>query len=258
MSSVDVAATDAPVRTPVTRARPVRRYTADLSAVGEPALWALGGALVLALVLVVGFLVFIIWNGATTFWPKPLEVVTLTDGTMVAGEPTRENVYRVGEALLEGLPPPARAAIAAAEGYAHRVMYRIGNYDLYNEDFRWVSDFEVRGVETPRDLFYFERQEWGPFVGRIAGVALDGQAVPPEGLDRATLQAAQRAARGRWSEIRRIERSEIGAVNHQIERERLALRLGDMVFTLVPYTRDAAPERIELEAAGPLVSGGDN
>lgn len=41
-------------------------------------------------------------------------------------------------------------------------------------------------------------------------------------------------------------------------RERLAERLRDMEFTLLPYTRDAAPERVELEAAGPLVPAGGN
>jgi phosphate transport system permease protein len=96
----------------------VRKYTADLSAVGEPWLWGLGGALALGIILVAGFLAMIFWNGASTFWPKPIEVVTLTDGTVVAGEPTRSGVYRVGDALRETLSPEALAMVDANDGFA--------------------------------------------------------------------------------------------------------------------------------------------
>ncbi len=134
-------------------ARRVRQFSADISTVGEPALWAFGGSLALGVILVVGFLVMIAWNGVTTFWPKPIHVVTLTDGVKVAGEPTRDDSYRVGAEVLQRLPDAARARIVNDEGFAERTMYRIGNYDLYNEDFRWVSDFDVAQVETPTDFY---------------------------------------------------------------------------------------------------------
>mgnify|MGYP001269893630 FL=1 len=205
-------------------ARKVRKFSADISAVGEPALWAFGGALALGIILVVGFLVMIAWNGVTTFWPKPIHVLTLTDGSQVAGEPTRADLYRVGAEILERLPEAARAQIADNEGLAHRTMYRIGNYDLYNEDFRWVSDFDIAKIETPADFFFLERQEWGPFVGRIVGLTLDEQPLDPKTLSLAELRAAQREARARFDRIRQIERGDIGAVNHHLERERLRLR----------------------------------
>ncbi len=212
------------IATAVPRGRALRTYTADLAAIGEPALWGLGGALALGIILIAGFLVMITWNGITTFWPKPIVVVTLTNGSKVAGEPSRDDVYRVGPELLETLPASARAEIEAADGYAHRVLYRIGNYDLYNEDFRWVSDFEVASVETPRDFYFVERQEWGPFVGRIAGLFIDDQKVDPSSLSYDQVRALQREARQRFERIRAIERSDIGAVNHAIDKERLRLR----------------------------------
>jgi hypothetical protein len=39
-------------------------------------------------------------------------------------------------------------------------------------------------------------------------------------------------------------------------RERLAQRLTDMHFTLVPYTRDAEPTRVELQGDGLAASLG--
>lgn len=216
-----------PVATSTGRDRPrraVRHYTADLSAVGEPWLWALGGALALGVLLIAGFLALIFWNGATTFWPKPIALVTLADGRVVAGEPSRSGSYRVGEAVLAQLDRAARERIEAAEGYATRVLYRTANFDLYGDDFRWVSDFEVVTTARPRDLYLLERQEWGPFVGRITGVVIDEVAQPPGTLDYAALRRWQRQARARFDEVRRIEKREIGAINHYIERERLALR----------------------------------
>lgn len=206
------------------RGRAVRTYTADLAAVGEPALWGLGGALALGIILIAGFLVMITWNGISTFWPKPIVVVTLTNGGTVAGEPSRDEAFRVGPELLRGLPSAARTAVEEADGYAHRVLYRIGNYDLYNEDFRWVSDFDVASAERPKDLFFLERQEWGPFIGRIAGLVVDEAPVDRASLSYGQMRTLQREARQRFERIRAIERSDIGAVNHAIEKERLRLR----------------------------------
>ncbi|MDQ1238030.1 MAG: phosphate transport system permease protein, partial [Thermodesulfobacteriota bacterium] len=58
----------------------------DLKARGEPFMWTLGGALVIGLLMIVGFTVLIIYNGILTFWPQPLYRVTLKDGAFVGGE----------------------------------------------------------------------------------------------------------------------------------------------------------------------------
>ena len=67
------------------RGRRVRTFTADVTAVGEPALWGFGGALALGIILIAGFLMMIMWNGFSTFWPKPIIQVELRDGTVLAG-----------------------------------------------------------------------------------------------------------------------------------------------------------------------------
>ncbi len=207
-----------------TEAKAVRRYTADLSAVGEPALWGFGGALALGIILICGFLLMIFWNGITTFWPKPVEVVTLKSGQMVAGEPSRLNLFRPEGAFLAGLSEDVRQQIERNDGYAERTLYRIGNYDLYNEDFRWVNAFDVDKIERDPAFFYLERQEWGPFVGRIKAVVLDDSEHSPESLGLSRLRDEQRAARARFAAIRKIERGDIGKINHEINQQRLELR----------------------------------
>lgn len=199
----------------------LRILSADLSAVGEPALWAFGGALALGIILIAAFLGVVTWNGLTTFWPKPIAQVELRDGTLLAGEPTRSGRYRPGENVLAGLGEAQRAFVAANGGFSDRVLYKTANFDLYGDDFRWVSDFEVAAVTFPPDFHLFERQQWGAFVGRVAGLVIDGA---PHDFDRALMQREQAAARQRFAEIRRLERRDIGAINHRIERERLAIR----------------------------------
>lgn len=227
--------------------RPAR--ASDLAAQGEPYLWMLGGALALGILMVTGFLALVAWNGVGTFLPRPIEVVTLTDGARVAGEPVRTEVFRVPAERLAALSPEARAPIEAAHGLARRTIYRTGNYDLTNEDFRWVADFEVRGVERPRDMILAERLEWGPFVGRVKAVTVDGATLASADLRDARVRAAQRAAHKRWRRIRAIEQGEIGEVNHQMERDRLALRKEFLVSGEAGEGTRRLKERVEARAA---------
>lgn len=195
-----------------------RRYSADLSALGEPALWGFGGALALGIILIAGFLMIVLYNGATTFWPKPIDRVELTDGTVLAGVERRGTIFRPELARLDA---DVRAVVEENDGFAYRTLFQTANFDLYGDDFRWVADFEVAQVTQPADLYYFERQVWGVFIGRIAGMQVNG--VPTE-YDPAVFRREQAAARERFSQIRNLERNDIGRINHLIERERLNQR----------------------------------
>ncbi|MFN3663352.1 hypothetical protein, partial [Yoonia sp.] len=123
--SISTAAIGVSTGKPATRTggKRVRSFTADLSAVGEPALWGFGGALAIGIILIAGFLAIIAWNGFTTFWPKPIEQVELVDGTVTAGEPTRYNTYTVGGSVLARLSDAQRAEIEDNFGFANRTLY---------------------------------------------------------------------------------------------------------------------------------------
>jgi len=148
-------------------ARATRTHVTDLSAQGEPFLWGLGGALALGVVMIVGFLILVFWNGIVTFYPGRVAVATLNDGSRVAGEATRTEKFRPPLDVVNALPAPIRGKIAAEDGFTRRTLYRTGNYDIYNDDFKWVSEFQVRAVEYPTTMIFAERLEWGAFVGTI-------------------------------------------------------------------------------------------
>jgi phosphate transport system permease protein len=234
----------------VARAGLARAPGADISARGEPALWMLGGALALGILMIVGFLVLVVWNGALAFWPKPIELVQLADGSVLAGEPRRTESFRPQESQLAALSPEAREAIAAAGGFAQRTLYRIGNYDLYNEDFRWVTAFEVRSVSRPADLMLIERLEWGPFIGRVEGVSVNGVERPRAEISGAELARLHAEARERWERLRLVERDAIGAVNRRIEERRLELRAIALDAGAGSDRHRAAEARFAAESAG--------
>src|SRR5919206_385255 len=170
----------------------------DISARGEPALWILGGTLALGILMILGFLLLVIWNGALALWPRPLEIVQLTNGKVIAGEPRRTESFRPSETALSTLTQAQNAAIQAAGGLAQRTLYHTGNYDLYNEDFIWVPHYERAGVSLPRDIMLFERLEWGPFIGRIQGLVVAGLERSVSAVSSSDLARLHDEARERW------------------------------------------------------------
>jgi phosphate transport system permease protein len=210
--------------------RLVRASQTPLVARGEPFVWALGSALALGIAMIVGFLVLVLWNGLVTFWPKPVALVTTTAGKLVAGEPTRIEAYRPSSDSIANLSADLQSAIRGRNGYADRTLYRIGNYDLYNEDFRWLSDFEKASVAYPKDLLFAERLEWGVFVGTLKAAQIGGETLDRPNPRDPKLIAAHREARSRWREIRHIERNLIGRVNYNIDQLRLAVRRAEIRY----------------------------
>jgi len=197
---------------------------ADLSSRGEPYLWSMGGALALGLIMIFGFLILIAWNGFVTFYPKPVEVLKLRDGSLVAGEPTRSEMYRLPKEELDSLDERARNSVQEHKGFGLRTLYRTGNFDLYNEDFVWVSEFKIVERSAPKTVFFIERVEWGPFIGFVQTLTVKGEnlAAGSFGLDR--LEVEHRKAVERRNRVRAIERDEMGALNYELDRARLALR----------------------------------
>ena len=221
----------------------------NLTARGEPFLWGMGGALVFGILMVVGFLLLIFWNGITTFYPKPIQVVTLKDSSLVAGEPTRHDLYNPIPANLAGLDEEAKQEIEENEGFAKRTLYRTGNYDLYNEDFIWVSEYQVQDIKTPEDIYFFERVEWGAFVGFINSIQLPDETLSGETIHSKQMYKAQKDAIDRQKAIYTIERKKIGAVNHHIEQERLKLRKIELKQGIESATYQKALERYENRVA---------
>lgn len=221
-----------------------RRKASDLTARGEPMVWAMGGSLAFGLMMILGFLALIFWNGLTAFWPKPVEVVTMADGHVIAGEPVRTESYKPQKDALEALPANLRAGIEAHGGMSARTLYRIGNYDFYSNDFQWVPVFNVKKVERPGDLTLVERQEWGVFIGRLVSISEDGKPMPISALD-----AEHDKARALREKRIAIETDEVGSVNRQINALRLSVRRAEINYGQGSPEANAEAGRAAAETA---------
>lgn len=200
---------------------------------GEAGIWFTGSGLGISLLMIGGMIALILVNGLGFFWPRPIERVTLDDGTVLMGEV-------VGR---EAIPKPG----TPEHLQQFRIQMKLGNRDLTGIDFRWIEERAIARRELPADALYVERREYGPFVGTAARL-VDGDREVASGSE-ATWQALApligRAVRDRAA-IRQLERDEIGRVNYQIERERLRLRTLELRAVQDPG-RDLAGERAAID-----------
>lgn len=212
--------------------RSVRNATAitgsNLQARGEPFVWTMAGGLVIGILMIVFFLLLIVWNGMMTFFPGPVHVLHLKHGQIVAGEPVRSEEYVPGKNVLEGLPSDIRNQIRSRNNHATRSLYKTGNYDLYQNDYRWVSAHETERTETPRNMVMVERLEWGPFIGSVQEMRLDQETIADPVELRTRFSDAHLQAVSRRQTLFRLERQEIGSINHSMEKTRLELKRAAM------------------------------
>ncbi len=220
-----------------------RNYATDLAARGEPMVWAMGGSLAIGLLMIVGILGLIAWMGFTTFWPQPVAVVTAKDGKVIAGEVFRDETYKPSDDQLKAMTPEQQAVVEGAQGYAERTLYRVGNYDLYGEDFQWRNVLDIASTEYPADFFYLERLEWGVFIGRVTSMTLAGAETAAPSID--ALNEAISAGHDRRAEISRLKTDEIGHNSEKIEE----LRLDVKSATLSYGANDERTRKIQAEAA---------
>src|ERR1041384_6221415 len=91
----------------VKHARRTKRHGASplttLSAHGAPLVWLTGGALAIAIFMIVGLLVLVVYQGLQTFWPSAVVQLTIDSGagsTTMLGEISRTEKYKPTVAFL--------------------------------------------------------------------------------------------------------------------------------------------------------------
>ncbi|HWP47578.1 MAG TPA: phosphate ABC transporter permease PstA [Candidatus Limnocylindrales bacterium] len=216
-----------------------KRRTSRFITRGEPIIWLTGGALALATLMILGLLFLVFYQGILTFWPKQLVRIIDRQGRRYLGEVSRRERYYPGQGDRrmevqeyggrEGSPTLPRPH--SSNGVTERILVKIGNYDLYGEDFRWIPLFEIQKKEYPPEAVTLERLEWGPFYGFMEEVRIDGNTVargPEESWKK--FKEFHSPARARYLKIRSIEKKDLGEVNFQLERLRLNLRRAELAY----------------------------
>ncbi|HWC90630.1 MAG TPA: phosphate ABC transporter permease PstA [Pirellulales bacterium] len=153
----------------------------SLAAQGEPMIWLTGGALAIAVIMIVGLLLLVVYQGLCTFWPLPVERVVTDGGAVYLGEVETRQRFVPSEALLASLPAgeaqQVRQQMAAGGGQLEQENLRIENFELSNEHFVWIDEFRIQESSLPEWALTVERLTNGRFYGTPVGFLLDGKEV---------------------------------------------------------------------------------
>ncbi|HOD33637.1 MAG TPA: hypothetical protein PKO12_09165, partial [Holophaga sp.] len=170
---------------------------------GSAFIWGSGALLTLSLVMITGLVGYIAVKGLGYFWPRPLVQVQGPEGPVLGEVTGRE---------------PAHGGTPA------QIQFRVGNRDLYGQDFRWFKEAEISGWQTPSGAVLVGRMEYGALVGFVQALQRDGQ---PVAQGPGALVQARKAlpdARRLRDRIQAMEKDRIGSVNTEMEALRVELR----------------------------------
>ncbi len=202
---------------------------------GESLVWFTASALGLCLLMIGGLIVVILTNGLGFFWPRPLVLFTLKDGSKRLAEISAH----------EGIPNPGRLDHLVNK----RTLLKVGNRDLLAADFEWVNDADIVQREEPKDAWFVERREYGPFLGFPVRLNEAGKEIATTSSAVAALLPSRlRTADHDRAAIRHLEKDEIGIINMRIERARLATKSLDARALRDPRGPDQKGERDRLAA----------
>jgi phosphate transport system permease protein len=215
-----------------TQARLARsnRGGTSLLAYGENMVWVTGGSLAICVVMIVGLLALVVYQGIGTFWPKPLVTVELLGGGVRMGEVTRRESFTIDRAYVEALPEAQqdtarRLLDSDGRGEANRRLFRTGNFDLTNTHFHWVNNFAVAGETTTDDAVVVERRAWGRFYGYPKAFLIDGSPVarsPGEIWE--YFERYHRGVNERYRRRYKLQKYDFGRLHSRVENARLELK----------------------------------
>jgi phosphate transport system permease protein len=206
------------------------------------------GAVSIAVIMTLGLLSVIAVRGLGHFWPADL-VYAQYD------VPNQEKHVLIGEVVEQEQVPRARLKGAGLpvpdEGpeFMTRELIKVGNRDVNPSDFTWVVGEWLTGQSLPPELMTLERREWGNFYGYLVNVKESGKVVAEGEAAWPTLQERIKRVEGLASELYQLEKKDIGAINHGIERLRLQARKLELNGRLDAEAQaDMASERAELDS----------
>ncbi|MBY0308887.1 MAG: ABC transporter permease subunit [Phycisphaerales bacterium] len=165
-----------------------RSRSTALASRGEPMVWLTGGALAVCAVMVAALLATVAVGGSRAFWPRPLVLVTASDGEGAGraapaflGIETEAESYEPGateRAALEAARAAGAVASGALDGQGRPVrrLYRVGNKDFGSPPFVWRSEWRTVLVERPADATLLERDAWGVWLGIPKAIVYESSA----------------------------------------------------------------------------------
>ncbi|WP_018878945.1 phosphate ABC transporter permease PstA [Thioalkalivibrio sp. ALE9] len=213
---------------------------------GTPWIWLNAGAVAVSLTMVFGLIMMIAVNGLSFFWPSNIiefeyQTTEQSESVRVMGELSRSETMTAQAMRETGFDVPEGQEIVV------RHLIKRGNRDLDSRDFRWYIEDFMSEWERPRDAVALERLQWGNFYGYIREFRVDDEVVAEGSAAREAFEARIPETRSLVQQIERIERIEIGRINHALEQVRLAERGLERDTALSDAERSERHEALKAE-----------
>ncbi|MFK3972520.1 phosphate ABC transporter permease PstA [Pseudomonas sp. NPDC087358] len=215
---------------------------------GAPGVWISAGAVSIAVIMTIGLLAVIAVRGLGHFWPA--DVICAQYDV-----PGQESHVLVGERVQSEQVPRARLKGAglpvpdSGPEFMTRDLFKVGNRDINPSDFNWVVGQWLREQSKPAQLMTLERREWGNFYGYLVNVKENGKVIAEGEAAWPQLQERIKRAQKISDDLTGLEKTDIGAINHGIERLRLKARKLELNGRLDAAAQaDMASERAEYDA----------
>lgn len=227
-----------------------KNYKIFFKSKGEPVLWLTAGGLMMSLIMIFFLLFLVLKNGFLNFWPLDITHFELKNGEKLMGEVTQIQDYRYPPDKLSGLDEASQSRINKNGGLERRYLLRIGNFEITNEHFRWISENEIEVTSYPRDAVIIERLEWGRFYGFPRAFKIDGVEVTKNIAEIwENFHKYHSDVRGLWKQKVKIEKKDVGLVNHEKEKERLKIKKAQMNFDKAKFSKNPG----EIKKAGEIL-----
>jgi phosphate transport system permease protein len=222
---------------------------------GAPGVWMSAGAVSIAVIMTLGLLLVIAVRGLGNFWPSDVVLAQYN-------VPNQENHVLIGEVVQKEEVPRARLKGAGlpvpdvGPEFMTRELFKVGNRDINPSDFTWVVGEWLTEQSTPKELMTLERREWGNFYGYLVNVKENGKVIAEGDAAWPILQERIKRVDALASELNGLEKKDIGAINHGIERLRLHKRKLELDGKLDAAAQaDMDSERAELDARYKAIEG---
>lgn len=173
---------------------------------GVPWIWVCAGALVSILLLIVGLFGIILTQGLSALWPHDIVKLESDNNQVVIGIAMRQE---------ESTDPSTHGKVM------RRLVYQ-ANRDFGMNEFAFVPSQKLNDSTKPAEIWFVERLEWGPFLGRIQQLESDGSQrdIPPQEMSAIIRDGAKRN-----SEIHQLEKGPLAELNTTLEELRLDRKL---------------------------------
>ncbi len=187
-----------------------------------------------------------------TFWPRPIQQMTLLGNKIILGEVLDEENYKPDSGFFDNqapeLKPILTAAAASNDGVLLRWLVRGSNSSGNRED-QWYWDAAIEETEIPSWAIVVERTEESRLYGRFEGLRIANETITDLDDAWAKFNELHGPALASHDVAKSLEKYELGRVNRAAKQtDLLARKRGADDSEVIERRAIEAEERREIEA----------